>query len=743
MPDYTDPSGTSNGWYMPSKDKNSGAVSLGDVFAFFWRRKVIILGASFCFFMLMIGVILSIRPQYTASAVVRIDPKRLEMVTLQSGLLEDKRFNAEQGLQNAIQDLQSQELVFQAVEALDLEHDENMNPALVKRGLIGSMLHNVVIDYHDFFPDIVKDYLIPRYAPELTNNLQGLIAEHFLRSLKIAQEGKSQNVTVSIQHQSAQRAADIASTYAKLYVQNEIRRRADSIMQASGWISARLSELNAGVKSAEEAVETYKLQNRLVQGTNDRPSVQRITEISTQLTSARGARDEAISKLQQADIYLKSGQLASVQEVQLSPLIQQLRTQETEVRRKLASLSETHGEKHPVLIQVRSELQDIRQKIAIETQGILQTLRNTVAVGNAQVIALSDSLEQAKTEVGQENENTIQLRVLERNANHARMLLDAFLAQAKLTTERNLQVSEAQVLAQATLPNRLDVPNLVIMVLIAGVFSVGSGIVLGLLRDRRNGFRSMEEIEPQLGIPALALIPQAKNAHKLPVGEPRAAFVESLRQLYTTVMIGGLHCRVILITSSVSEEGKTTVAVALSRMLAQAGQNVVLIDCDLRHPNVHNLVQIPNEEGLIDVLTNKAQDNDIIVKDPKTPMFVVPAGRIHDDSAFQLGSHQFRNFIERLKVSFDTIILDSAPLIPVSDTKLVARLADKTIMIIRWEHTKREVVRLGVKFLMEAGADLAGVAINRVLTKQHATYGFSDSGLYQSRHRKYFRGTNV
>jgi capsular exopolysaccharide synthesis family protein len=702
------------------------------VTSFFYRHKLLIGCVAVGVMLIFVGIIAGVKPKYTADVTILIDPRRAKDARLNSQP-EDERLAEEIAIQNALQTLQSKKLARELIEPLGLRSDPDYNPVLRPHGVVYKLMHDFVLAERQWLPPVVNDFLTPRFAPELLDNVDDLIVTAIEKNLRVTRDGKSQNVIVGFSDQKPRRAASIVNKYTELFVDDETARKGSDIEQLSLWINKRLEELRERTKITEERVENYRRENRLLKG-KDLPGVQKITELTSQFTAAVSAHDQAVAKAQQAESAVSTGQLDAVEEIQRSPLIQQLRLMEGEVLRRIAVQTQTLGEQHLKLVESRADITEVRRKIIAEAQRILQTLRTNVAVTSKQVAAIDAELKDAKLAVAEENMASVELRALERDAADARTLLDGFLTHAKLTTENNLHINEARVTSAALVPTTSDFPNLLAVLAIGAAASLSVGVTVALYADYRNrGFRSTDDIQPQLNLPALSLIPWAPRAATLPLTKPWSPYVESIRQLYTGLLFTDARHGAILFTSSISKEGKTTVAVSFARTLALASRSVILLDSDTRRPTTHKVLNVPCDRGLANVLAGTADIQDVIRIDTETGLHFLTAGHITANPAFRLEPAEIGGLIQTLSARYETVVIDGPPLLPVSDTRLLARYVDKAVLILRWEETPRNTVRLALGYLQQSGVKIAGVIINGVIPKRYASCGFSDSGLYWRR----------
>jgi capsular exopolysaccharide synthesis family protein len=222
---------------------------------------------------------------------------------------------------------------------------------------------------------------------------------------------------------------------------------------------------------------------------------------------------------------------------------------------------------------------------------------------------------------------------------------------------------------------------------------------------------------------------------------PNSPFGEAVRSLRTAMLLtgSGPAAKSILLTSSVPSEGKTSMAMCLARVHARSGRRTLIIDCDLRRPRLHELTGIANEAGLSDILMQERTLHEVIHTDQRSGAEFVMAGPPVPDPAALLASERMRELLRDVGARYDLVLLDSPPILSVSDARVLSQMADKSVFLVQWGKTRRNDVMMGVKQMIEAGADLAGLVLNRVDVKRHAQYGYRDSGhYYDDKYTKYY-----
>ncbi|MGH2991216.1 MAG: polysaccharide biosynthesis tyrosine autokinase, partial [Solirubrobacterales bacterium] len=377
--------------------------------------------------------------------------------------------------------------------------------------------------------------------------------------------------------------------------------------------------------------------------------------------------------------------------------------------------------------------------------------RNEVNVAGAREGTLAAALDRLRAEVGQANTDEVTLRALEREAEASRALLETFLARSKETgSQEDLQQADATVLSRAGVPQSPSYPRRKLLLIAAAGGAGFLGLMLALgVEMLDHGFRSMEQIERQMGAPPLGLVPVIGGLAKLRrdpdahiLEKPGSAHAEAIRNLYTGLLLSGGEQppKTVLVASALPKEGKTSIALSLAHMLASTGHSVVLVDCDLRRPAAHKSFGVHFQPGLVEVLLGKTSLEEVLATDPRSGARLVPAGEPVPHPADLLGSPQMKRFLAGLAEGRDLVILDSPPVLAVSDARVLARMVDQTLFLVRWGNTRRERAITGWRQLAEAGGKVTGVALTLVDVRRHAQYGYSDSGAYYGQLKKYYTG---
>lgn len=709
----------------------------------FWRRRTMISVIVVLVTSLAAVAVNLITPRYEATAHVMIEPRKAQVVNIESvvpGLPADALT-----IHSEIEIIQSRRLAERVVERSKLELDPEFNPALRDPPLLdrlmlwaGSKLGLAAASGEETGADAKA------VAAEavVTDLLEHVTAEPVSLSRVIA---------IIVESESPAKAARLANVIADVYLVNQLEAKYEASKRATEWLSQRLTQLRQTVENTERAVADFRQQAGLTRGPNEASlATEQISELSSELIIAKSRRAEAEARLQEVEQLARSRRGAgSVSEVLSSRLIQELRASEAALLSQATQLAEDLGPKHPRIIGIRAEIADLRAKIESEVDKIIAALRTEVQVARAREDSLRSSLAELEQHAGHLNQKEVQLRALEREATANRALLDTFLARSKeISAQDDIQTPDAQVISYANVPQLPSFPQRTLIVVAVAGFSIVLAFFLVFVIERLDaGFRSMGQVEKHAGVPALTLVPaldsgltKGPEPHEYILEKPSSAFAEAVRSLHVSLSLADVDNppKVILMTSSRPGEGKSSLSLSLARLVARTGQKVMIIDCDLRRAVLHRLLKLPAEPGLVELLAGKASLAETIKKDMPSGADVITAGGHAPNPADLLGSHQMKYLAAQLSNMYDLVVLDCSPVLAVTDARVLAPIADKTVFVVQWAKTRRDSAMFGVKQLIDAGASLAGVVLSKVDVKKHARYGFVDSGYYHGEYTKYY-----
>jgi capsular exopolysaccharide synthesis family protein len=335
-----------------------------------------------------------------------------------------------------------------------------------------------------------------------------------------------------------------------------------------------------------------------------------------------------------------------------------------------------------------------------------------------------------------------------RDVEASRTSLQVVLDRMQQTAQQDaIEAPDAHEISLALPPTRPSFPRTVPLMAAAATSGVLFGLLLVYLFELASStFRSGDDIRTSLGLPCFALIPRIKR-HALgrlsiedyAIRKPLSPFAEQLRALRAGLWLRPSRPRIVAITAARPAEGKTAIALALGRQTAMNGERVIVLDCDLRQPTIGRLMHDGEQSGLFDWLAERATLADIIRKDEVTGMEYIVAGKPDANALGLLMSATMARLLQTLRQDYDFVLLDAPPAQAVTDARIVAGLADATLLCVRWRSTPRSTALNTLEMLEEAHANVVGAVLTHVDVNVHVRSGFADAEVYHPRYGGYFR----
>lgn len=567
------------------------------------------------------------------------------------------------------------------------------------------------------------------------------------RKLNVANDGRSLSLYLSFESSDPEKAAKIANAVAEEYLVDQLEAKYEVTARANKWLSERLSNLRQQVETTERAVEDFRQKAKLIQIDGGTVATRQVQEVNTQLITARAATSQAEARLRSAQTMVREGgSIEGAADVLSAPLIQRLREQEAEVRRKEAELATRYGERHPNMINARAERMDIQRKIGEEVQKILRSLAGEVEIARAKETQLQNDLNRMETKAGDELKDTVQLRQLQREADANRTLYENFLGRFKQTTEQQeMQLPDTRIIARADVPTQADFPKKWLFLIAGAILGGVLGIIAAYLIEYFDrGYRTSPQLEEGTGLPVIGQVPSLRTISDRPpedyvVDKPLSAYSESLRTVRTAIHFSNVDHppKTVMVTSSGPGEGKTTFCLSMARSLAAGGNKILLIDADLRRPRLARLLEIAADGKDLSALLTGASTLDAVLRhDPLVAKLdVIPAFGRAPNAQDLLGSQQMKRIIDEVASKYDLVIVDTPPILAVSDAAMVARYVDTSLFIVKWATTSRDTVVQALKQLKSFDCRIAGAVLNQVNLNDMASYG---DGYYNHRYHEYY-----
>ncbi|MBL4588498.1 MAG: hypothetical protein JKY11_00265 [Alphaproteobacteria bacterium] len=584
-------------------------VDLRRLLMLLWRRKWIVILIMLVALVSAFFITTVLPTRYTANALVLIESERIDHSSIDlQNFMSSMRLDTTVVL-SEVEVLKSQELGRRVVQKL------SMRPTSLSDGA-GSF----------------KSLSVHNSEMKDRNNVldqdTARVVTAFLQRLHVKPVPGSFVIQVSYTAEDPEKAALIANTVVDTYLEERLNAKFRATQKVTSWLDSRLNVLRGQLRDAENAVETYKAQNGLITGARYEITAQQMSELNSQLVLAKSEKAAAQAKLKDVEKWANNPSgFETDKAVANSRNVQELKKTETDILRRKADLSSRYGPKHPSIININAELIDLRKKMRSEISNVAGNLESDLSIAERKVEALQMSLNEVSGLKKGENHSMIRLRELEREAESNRMIFDTFLESYKRSdSQEELDGPEARIISYASAPEAPSYPNKPLIMSLTSAIALFVGITLVLILEKLdNAFRSASQLETRTGYSCYGLIPMAENTGKGGLGDyilnkPSSAVSESIRTLRMVLNLRANQDenekpKVITITSSLPAEGKTTLSTWLARLAAKSGEKVIVIDCDLRRPNLHRLFRQSNDKTIVDYLSGDATLESVVTKD--------------------------------------------------------------------------------------------------------------------------------
>jgi polysaccharide biosynthesis transport protein len=708
-----------------AEQANGAEVSFAVILAGLRARLGLIVRVTVAVVALAAVIVTYLPTRYVSSAVVMLDPRKntiADTSAVLSALPTDPA-----SLQNQIQVLESRDLAAEVIAKLDLYDDPEFNSAL--QSSIGGALFNALDP---------RIWFATRDTPPDPAAQRDAIIDSFLSHLWAQSLGLSTTITVSFSSRDAQKAARIANAVVETYVSDLVNAKLKASDATSAWLTQRIRQLAAQVQVQEAAALTYRAEHDLDSSAGGTALIEaQLGGINGQIVQARADLSAKSAVYDQVQHLLKAGNPADISQIVASPLIIQLRTQQSDLLRQRAALAIPYGPKHPKRITIENELKDLDQKINEEGTRIASALSNDVAVARAQLNSLEGSLNVTQRLASGQDLTAVKLRALESEADSSRKLYEAFLGRlTQIQDQEGLQYPDAHMISRAPVPMAPASPQRALIV----AASIPAGLLIGCLwallamrfapaqsvRVARPALRPAPQPAPQpfpaaapayQGPPLLAEMPGAlaEGAADHVIDWPASPFARAVTALLGRVAPAqpGAPARVIAVTTSEADRQATTVALALARAAAKAGLRTILVDGHFARPVLGNVTGQRPQAGLLEVLGGMLPLNRALLRDTRSAAVILPMVRPPRDLAAALASPKVGELFGALRGMCDLVIVASPPVLSSSEASSLARLSDAVVMVAHPEEGPRPSLGQALKTLLQGNSAPIGLVVVR------------------------------
>jgi polysaccharide biosynthesis transport protein len=713
-------------------DPGSGTLSMVQIRDFLGREWRLI--AAVTGFAIVLGALyIAMSPsRYTAQTDMIIDTKRVTWT--QAEMASENRALEDASVESEIETTKSEKVAIAVINRLHLNEDPEFIGAgrgLIRR-IISTLKWSAGPDREPTNDDLVRSALAT-----LRDNL------------RVTRLGRSYIEQISYTSLDSGKAARISNAFADAYIEDQLQAKFEATRRASVWLEQRIGELRQQASDAYREVQDFKSENSIIIGVDGKlASEVELDQLGIALAKARADTSQARAKLDRISRVLEQRSDKEsfnipdpvVTDALSNPVITRLRQQFLDDQNKESEWSSRYGSDHTAARNLRTEMAALQRAIWDEISRIAESYKSELQIAKSQ----EESIDKRMIEVFQQSSTTrqsqVRLRELETAANTYRGIYETFLSRfTQSVQQQSFPSTEARVVTAASAPRTPSSPKMGLTLALATLCGLGLGVMSAFAREQMNRqIHTRAELEKLLGVSCLAVLPafaeEQKPAFvKLPgmrklratqdsrafrqISEvaPFSATAEALRYIKVAIDLHPTGGKVIGIVSALPGEGKTTVAAGFAAFVAKSGARTLLIDADLRNPSMTRALGHANAPGLLNLVVEKSEFDDLVIPDPKFKFDFLPSStQIKPANSFDiLNSPAVKDMLKTARSRYDYVLVDLPPILPVVDVKAAAHLFDAFVLVVEWGSTSTDEILKAVNASPILSERLLGAVLNK------------------------------
>jgi len=738
----------------------SETASLGELidtcFGFLRRQLWVLVFPTVLMTALGVAVLMVMKPNFNAVTTVLMDTHRVQLFQ-QQAVTGELIYETSAAMESQLEILKSEKVALTVIKKLNLTQDPEF---------VGSV-------------DGKQGGWFGSHAQLSESDRADRALGAFEKRLTVKRLGITYVIEIDFQSKSAWRAAEIANAIADAYIDEQLESRYEATRRTADWLGDRIKEVGEEASNSQRAVVQFKAANNIVEtGSGHGLVEQQLAELNSQLAITRAQRSEAQARLDRTEEILRSDTdgamnfgMTDILKGEIHDTAARLRTQYVELANREADWSARYGHNHLAAINLRNQMREIRGAILEEFQRLAATYKNDVEIARQREEGLQKELSSAVSQSQSADSAQVTLRKLESSAQSYQTMYDNFLRRYTESVEQqSFPTTDARVLNRASPPQGRNYKKTLVVSAAMPFIGVFLGLGIGMLRELGDRvFRTGKQVESRLQSSCIALVPVLKDDEvkdtrseqggqrsdaaplaprtltrnqgiaRAVIDSPFSRFTEAVRSIKVAVDVNGVvkSNKVIGFTSALPNEGKSTLATAFGHVIAGAGGRVILLDCDLRNPSLSRALTPNANCGFLEVVSGKKSIEEAVWKDSATNLAFLPAVfkfRLAHSHEI-LASEATKNLFDRLRNSYDYVIVDLSPLAPVVDVRATTHLVDSYLFVVEWGRTKIDVVEHALAGAHGVHENVLGVVLNKVNMKLLSRYEGNRASYY---HNKYY-----
>jgi len=714
---------------LPSLKPEGATLSVEQVLDIVRRQWPLIAYVAGGTMVLVVLYLLIATPMFTASSKILMDTRQTQVMDKENGVTTTDNLIDTGFVDSQVEILTSDDLVLSVVRKFNLDKDEEFIGS--SKGIMPTIMRTIA-------------YVIGDDGAPSKEKLERTAVQMVQKNLKVERVLTTYVLSLDFRSMDPDKAVAIARALADAYIVSALEAKYQSTKRASEWLQQRSIELRDQATEADRAVQTFKAENNIVGTSRGLMNEQQLSDINTQLVQARAATAEAKARLDRINaISDKDLSQPTVTDALNNPVITRLRAQYLDLAAQYADWSSKYGKSHQAAVNMASRMEELRKSIADEVRRIADSYRSEYEIAKSREASLEKDVSNMVAQAAGTGQAQVKLRNLESAADTYRNLYNNFLDKLQQATQKeSFPISDARIISTAVKPDKKSSPK-TLLVLIGGMvgglcFGFGAAVAKELLNDV---FRTASDVEDELGVKCLGILPDVgagrsgmrlvRSLLRADIGRirkrsqlsryvidyPFSRFAETLRNMKVSIDIARLtrEVKVIGIVSSLPREGKTTVAANFGHLTALTGHRTLLIDGDLHSRSLTRELAPAARSGLVEVLRDPRTLPQHIQRSKETGLDFLPTFLTSRmvNSADVVASKAMANLLASLRDSYEYIVIDLAPVMPVTDAKAIGPLLDGLVYVIEWGATKRSAVHESVANSDGIQKKMIGAVLNR------------------------------
>ena len=566
----------------------------------------------------------------------------------------------------------------------------------------------------------------------------------------------TQLVSLSFDSTDPELAARVPNTLATIYIVADMEARGEATRRSMQFLARQSEELKTKLVESERALQQFREREKIIEtkGVSTAGASRQLEDLTSSLLDARRKRADLEAAYEQVNA-ARQGKAADALDtlpvVLRHPLVQRAKDVESEAERRFGDASKRYGPDHPRMVAAQAELKAAQENLKRQANVAAQGLAKDYELARANETSIERALGRSKDDIQSYNRKEFELKSLERDVTANRQLYDTFMQRSKEVRAGDMQSAIARIVDEARPPKAPFGPNKRLIVGVWLLAALLAGVSLALLIERLNNrVKASHEVESKLGVRAVGVLPITKADPNVPLERMfresnQNAFSESIRTIRSSVLLSGLQSprKVVLLTSSVPDEGKTTLASNLAFAFSQV-KKTLLIEADMRRPKLGRVLgDNGTRPGLSELVAGLANEGQCIFEVDGSKLHVMLAGRVPPNPLELISSPEFVILMEKLKSQYEVIVVDSPPVQLVSDAVMLAQMATSVLFVVRADTTPYPIARHALSRLHRVDAPVLGAVLNQIDLEKADNYYGEYSGYGNRYYRKYGYYTQV